>query len=925
MASQWLQQHGWLGLATAGGLALVGYVLSQAQNIESARRLLGLERKKEEPSSSNATHGSNSPSIKGGTFQAGRDQFIGGEHNHTHLPTAPEPKLPETYTPDNLPDRTTSAERFVGRAAALQRLAELLAPEGSRVYLTGMGGVGKSELALQYAYDTRDCFRGGIVRLDARQGLAAMASQLVTFFRGNFPKVALPDDRSPIELLPLCWSQWPAGASPPEPVLLILDDQRGENLPEEQGDTLGYAAERHLFAGLPPRFRRLISQREPAPTGAKAINLPLLERDDSLKLLALQAGESGSARRQAEPQAADAICAEVGDLPLALVLLGARLSERSEMRLSQLLADLRAKGAEAKALQEAHPELGAQRGVVEALLISWEPLSEEARRLGILLGVMAPAEIPWELVEACRLPDQAVEEGSAFGQQQVALRRAQMLERLGDGLYKLHPLVRQFIRLQSRMQEDVAARWRSQLAAAVVQVCRKRIWSYLTPAELHVLGPMVPHIRIVAEQYAAQLKGEDLLWPFVGLARLAEQQRRYAEAMGWYQFGLNECEERLGPTHASTAAALSNLGEQLRVTNRLAEAEPLLLKAMEINTAIYGADHPEVAQVLNNLGLLLQATNRLIQSEKLFREALAIDEASYGSDHPEVAADLNNLAHLLQATNRLAEAEPLMRRALAIDEACFGPVHPKVAIVLNNLAHLLQDTNRLAEAEPLMRRALAIDEACFGPMHPNLAIRLNNLVSLLVFTYRLAEAEPLMRRNAEIHLAFSQEGFDHIEPEACLQNYLALLKVLGLSEFEIQAKMQSLTYQDDFTIATAAKARLLSRNAYLAYRREGGENLLPSGRIVLKIHQALASRYPIEGKSLSNDVHLTFGRYVAVAAIERLIADPEWTSHHVFLAILKDIASGSCDRSLADNPVLTHEESAEVILLIELLEAMVEE
>ena len=147
-------------MATAGGLALVGYVLSQAQNIESARRLLGLERKKEEPSSSNATHGSNSPLITGGTFQAGRDQFIGGEHNHTHLPTAPEPKLPETYTPDNLPDRTTSAERFVGRAAALQRLAELLAPEGSRVYLTGMGGVGKSELALQYAYDTRDRFRG---------------------------------------------------------------------------------------------------------------------------------------------------------------------------------------------------------------------------------------------------------------------------------------------------------------------------------------------------------------------------------------------------------------------------------------------------------------------------------------------------------------------------------------------------------------------------------------------------------------------------------------------------------------------------------------------------------------------------------------------------------------------------------------------
>jgi hypothetical protein len=311
-------------------MALVGYVLSQAQNIESARRLLGHEQKKKEPlPSSNSTHGSNSPLITGGTFQTGGDQFIGGEHVHqTHLPPPPDPKLPDTHTPHNLPERTTSAERFVGREAELQRLAELLKPKASRVYLTGMGGVGKSELALQHAYGLLDHYRGGIVHLNARQGLAAIASQLVTFFRGSFPKVALPEDKSPIELLPVCWSQWPTGAASPEPVLLILDDQRGENLPEADGDKEGYDAERQLFAGLPPRFRRLISQREPAPTGAKELQLLLLQREASLELLALQSGERGQSRFQTEPQFADALCAEVGDLPLALVLLGARLAER---------------------------------------------------------------------------------------------------------------------------------------------------------------------------------------------------------------------------------------------------------------------------------------------------------------------------------------------------------------------------------------------------------------------------------------------------------------------------------------------------------------------------------------------------------------------------------------------------------------------
>jgi hypothetical protein len=55
-----------------------------------------------------------------------------------------------------------------------------------------------------------------------------------------------------------------------------------------------------------------------------------------------------------------------------------------------------------------------------------------------------------------------------------------------------------------------------------------------------------------------------------------------------------------------------------------------------------------VAIRLNNLAQLLQATNRLAEAEPLMRRALAIDEASYGAEHPEVAIRLNNLALLLR-------------------------------------------------------------------------------------------------------------------------------------------------------------------------------------------------------------------------------------------------------------------------------------
>jgi hypothetical protein len=102
----------------------------------------------------------------------------------TNIQEAPKtkPTLPP-HTPHNLPERTTSAERFVGRSQELEQLKRLLAPESSRAYLTGMGGVGKSELAIQHAYGSFALYRGGIVRLDARQGLDAMALQVVTFCR----------------------------------------------------------------------------------------------------------------------------------------------------------------------------------------------------------------------------------------------------------------------------------------------------------------------------------------------------------------------------------------------------------------------------------------------------------------------------------------------------------------------------------------------------------------------------------------------------------------------------------------------------------------------------------------------------------------------------------------------------------------------
>jgi hypothetical protein len=104
-----------------------------------------------------------------------------------------------------------------------------------------------------------------------------------------------------------------------------------------------------------------------------------------------------------------------------------------------------------------------------------------------------------------------------------------------------------------------------------------------------------------------------------------------------------------------------------------------------------------VATDLNNLAQLLQDTNRLAEAEPLMRRALAIDEHSFGNQHPKVAIRLNNLALLLQATNRLTEAEPHMQRMAGIFLTFTrqtGHPHPHLRVALGNYASLLKKMGR---------------------------------------------------------------------------------------------------------------------------------------------------------------------------------------------------------------------------------------
>lgn len=166
-----------------------------------------------------------------------------------------------------------------------------------------------------------------------------------------------------------------------------------------------------------------------------------------------------------------------------------------------------------------------------------------------------------------------------------------------------------------------------------------------------------------------------------------------------------------------TSALMHRLGRYLKARARFDEAEPIYRRALELRQKSSGHDHPDVATALNDLANLLRQTNRPSQAEPLYYRTLQIYEKSFGPDHPWVATALNNLAGVLRATQRPQEAERMYRRALEIDEKSWGAEHPTVAADLNKLAGVVRAANRVQEARALYSRALGILERSLGPDH----------------------------------------------------------------------------------------------------------------------------------------------------------------------------------------------------------------
>ncbi|MDZ8092499.1 MAG: tetratricopeptide repeat protein [Nostoc sp. DedQUE05] len=641
-------------------------------------------------------------------------------------------------------------EKFVGRETELEELHSSLqtSRQVAIVAVAGMGGVGKTELATQYAKQRLQNYQGGVCWLSA-QGID-VGIQILRFAELKFKLIA-PDDWELADRLRYCWQNWEKGE-----VLLVFDDvtdykkQVQPYLPPES-----------------PRFKALLTTRLGFDRTLPQLPLGVLKPLAAMKLLKSLVDRE---RLKSEPWVARKICKFLGYLPLALELVGRYLDMMPDLSLETLLKRLEKKRLEHEAVAKANPLMRYEYGVAEAFALSWEQLDENGQRLGCWLSLYALADIPFS-VEWIKDDD----EQELWEKAIADLRKLHLIQWQDKGIYRLHPLIRQFF--QMKLDESSEAdKVKTNFTAQMVEVA-KQIPQQPIREDIFNLTPHIPHLAEVATHLSEYLSDEDLIKPFTHLGWFYEGQGLYQQAEPWYKLCVEVTDNRLGLEHPYVAASLNNLAALYQYTGRYSEAEPLYEKVLALTKRLLGDNHPTVAASLNNLAALYQYTGRYSKAEPLYEQALELSKCLLGDNHPNVATSLNNLAALYRSTGRYSVAEPLHVQALELSKCLLGDNHPDVATSLNYLALLYESTGRYREAKPLFEQALELRKRLLGDNHPDVATSLNNLALLYESTGHYREAEPLFEQALELSKRLL--GDNHPDVATSLNNLALLYESTG--------------------------------------------------------------------------------------------------------------------------------------------------
>ncbi len=674
---------------------------------------------------------------------------------------------------------------FTGREAYLHALYEHFQLPGDETLarvqvIYGAGGIGKTQIALEYAYRFCDDYATVLwLRAETLETLLADLRVLTDAF--DLPE---KENRLHHQILAAAkrWLKEHANW------LLILD-----NVEE-------FALVREILSSSCIGHVLLTTRRQGTSAFGYSLNLQPWSPEEGVLFLLRRAGllpqqapleaATNELRRQAI-----GICQELGGLPLALDQAGAYLEETGctlpsyQQRFQEHLALLLSRrGPE----HFAHPD-----PVTTTILLAVERVEQQlpaAAELLRLCAFLACDAIPEELItgQSAEIlgPVLYASANDPFEMDIVyATMRATSLMQLDveTRLLSIHRLVQMVI--IAHMDKDTQELWARRALRAVNQFF-PTIGKERGAAALSRSDQLLPHALSTLSGIDRLLQEEQVSRMATEISGLLYKVGSYLVTRGYYQKAqpilercLALCEQRLGSTHQDVAELLARLGYLLLVQGRHASAEAMLEQALAIYEQASFSASPFLNSVLTNLAMISLDRGHYQQAEVLMKREMSIQEVLQEADG--IGSSLTNLAIIYRRQGRYEEARALWLHALRLYEQNLEPSqsYDLLLAVLNNLINFYTEQGKYAETEPFCLQALHLREQAQGLETPLIAMMLRYLGDLSRKQECFEDAESQYQRALDLWEQTAGPG--HLLTAYALHG-LALLRVAQGQEKEAE-------------------------------------------------------------------------------------------------------------------------------------------
>ncbi len=329
--------------------------------------------------------------------------------------------------------------------------------------------------------------------------------------------------------------------------------------------------------------------------------------------------------------------------------------------------------------------------------------------------------------------------------------------------FSLHPLVSDWIKLRDK-DDQVRQKCTKEVIIVVTSFFGSRFFS---EASVQTKQETLAHLDECLTNDGNFLNHEDglgsgpLKRSAASFGKFYHEQGRYRSAEDLYKRVLKDNEKQLGHDHPETLRTVVSLGNVYHSQGWHSEAETLYIRALTGCETHLGKDHLDTLAILEDLANIYRSQGRYVHAGKLYSRTFVGREIKLGQEHPDTLRTIANLANNHRSQGQYAEAEVLYIRALLGRERRLGHDHPDTLWTVDDLANNYQSQGLYAEAEKLYDRALAGRETWLGHNHPDTLWTLDNLANNYRSQNRYVEAEALYRRALAGNE--TQLGLDHPE------------------------------------------------------------------------------------------------------------------------------------------------------------------